>query len=124
MGRNIYFIYSIATTYYYIYLSRYICVLFVNNRVGLSLVLVLCCVGVEKFVYIKKRKELVTNNLVSPAAACVTGQTEANAVVIDAASRPQFPFKKSVNFWRPPPPRGPQSSRMQPLLRAPLRLLT
>lgn len=49
MGRNIYYIYSIATIYYYIYLSRYICVLFVNNRVGLSLVLVLCCVGVEKF---------------------------------------------------------------------------
>lgn len=91
---------------------------------GLSLVLVLCCVGLEKFVFIKTRKELGTNNLVSPAAACVTGQTEANAVVIDAASRPQFPFKKNPEFLEPPPARTPQSARMQPLLRAPLRLLT
>lgn len=77
---------------------------------GLSLVLVLCCDGVEKFVYIKKRKELGTNNLVSPAAACVTGQTEANAVVIDAASRPQFPFKKKREFLEPPP-RPPERLR-------------
>lgn len=67
----------------------------------------------NKIVFVKKRKELGTNNLVSPAEACVTGQTEANAVVIDAASRPQFPFKKSMNFLRPP--RAPQSARMQPL---------
>lgn len=43
-------------------------------------------VNENEIVYIKKRKELGTNNLVSPAAACVTRQTEANTVVIDAAS--------------------------------------
>lgn len=71
-------------------------------------------VNENKIVFIKKRKELGTNNLVSPAAACVTGQKEANAVVIDTASRPQFPFKKH-EFLEAPPPRAPQSARMQPL---------
>lgn len=69
-------------------------------------------VNENKIVFIKKRKELGTNNLVSPAAACVTGQTEANAVVIDAASRPQFPFKKHEFLEAP---RAPHSARMQPL---------
>lgn len=58
-------------------------------------------VNENKIVYIKKRKQLGTNDLVSPAAARVTGQTEANTAVIDAASRPQFPFKKHAFLEAP-----------------------
>lgn len=78
-------------------------------------------VNENKIVFIKKRKKLGTNNLVSPAAACVTGQTEANAVVIDAASRPQFPYKKH-EFLEAPPSASECSNATA--LRAPLRLLT
>lgn len=78
-------------------------------------------VNENKIVYIKKRKQLGTNDLISPAAARVTGQTEANTVEIDAASRPQFPFKKHAFLEAPP---SASESLNATALRAPLRLLT